>query len=578
MRIGVDAGSRNIHYCVSSDSGTFVEAGIEKNTGEPIEKLMNILERFPGKHHLSMTGVEAGKACEIIGIKPVIHAVAVPRGFELLYPDARTVFDIGGESSYFYSFEINDNRIILNDFSSNSICGAGGGALIEKMARRLEYSSLEDFVNGAMSSEICAKIAGRCGVFAESDVVHHSNKGIPVNSIAAGLCQMLARNFVNNVLRGKDVSSPVYMIGGVSKNKAVVRFLEELIEKEIIVPRENEYLKAYGTSMNSLKPMDIEEVIMKLKDYKPKLHFSYGRALSLQKSIPGKNNIIILDTTEGEEVELSLNEDYKFNENTSYFLGLDVGSVSTKAAILDLAGNFAFGIYRRTKGKPIDAIIDLMRRIEEYKPELIIKGAGVTGSGRDVAGKIIGADVVKNEITAQAQGARFFYPRVDTVFEIGGQDSKYIQMDQGRVVSNVMNKACAASTGSFLEEQARVLGIKIKEQFANLALRSKNPCILAEKCAILMTTSLTHYNSSSVEDRCAGLAYAVVDNYLHRVVEKNPIGDYIVFQGAVAFNDSIVAALETRTCKRINVPKYPHLTGAIGIAIITRDKYERGEI
>jgi predicted CoA-substrate-specific enzyme activase len=191
-----------------------------------------------------------------------------------------------------------------------------------------------------------------------------------------------------------------------------------------------------------------------------------------------------------------------------------------------------------------------------------------------VAGEIIGADIVRNEITAQARGARFFVPGVQSVFEIGGQDSKYICLKEGMVVDNEMNKACAASTGSFLEEQARILGIKIEEQFADAALGSRTPCSLSEKCAILMASSLAHYHASPVGDKCAGLARSVCYNYLNRVVGNRKLGGPIVFQGAVAFNRAIVAGFETILDQPIYVPPYPHLTGAIGIANIARDDYQ----
>jgi len=579
MEIGVDAGVGNIKV-VFVENNEIIDFRTKKTEGRPIEKISKLLGDIKGNHKLSITGSEGKAISETFDLQYINHALSVLEGFQQLYPEARTVFDIGRESSCYYLFQHTSRGLVLADFSTNSICGAGGGSLIEKMAARLQFKSLEEFVEKASGSESAARIAGRCGVFAETDVVHHYQKGIPFESIASGLCFMLARNFRINVLQNKKIISPVYMIGNVSKNKSVVKFLEQLINERITIPNNQEVIKAYGAARYSknLQEISLQEALEKIYEQKKFIRVQV-KPLKLENSLIESKDYEILEQNGEEKVILS-SDSYQFPKSLECFIGLDVGSVSTKAAILDRNGEFVFGIYRRTSGKPIDAVIDVIRRTGNYlneKTEAVILGAGVTGSGRDVAGKIIGADIIRNEITAQARGASFFVPDVDTVFEIGGQDSKYIYMENGMVIDNEMNKACAASTGSFLEEQARILGISIEEQFAELALKSRNPCSLSEKCAILMASSLAHYQNSPLEDKCAGLAYSVCHNYLNRVIGKKPIGKNIVFQGAVAFNKAIVGAFETLLGKRIHVPIYPHLTGAVGIASITKEKYQNQE-
>lgn len=574
MEIGIDAGVGNIKL-VFIENNKVKEFRTERTEGSPIEKISSLLRDVRNKHSLGITGAE-GKVVSNLpnSVNYVNHAVAVLTGFQKFYPDARTVFDIGRENSSYYHFADN-HGLVLEDFATNSVCGAGGGALIEKMTTRLQFSSLDEFVEQAFSAESVAKIAGRCGVFAESDVVHHYQKGTPTESIVAGLCQMLARNFWMNVIQNRSLIEPIYMIGGVSKNKAVVSFLEQLINKKIIIPDNQHLIKAFGAAKFGLE-VDIQEFLTRLNMTNIAGTIVVTCPLRLEKSKIDSRPYEILRETGEDKVILSLNN-YEFPSEMKCFLGLDVGSVSTKSAVLDENGRFVFGIYRRTSGKPIDAVRDVIIETGQYlekRTRAEILGAGVTGSGRDLAGKFGGADVVANEITAQARGAAFFVPDVDTIFEIGGQDSKYIHMEKGEVTDNMMNKACAASTGSFLEEQARILGINIEEQFAELALKSQSPCGLSEKCAILMASSLAHYRDSPIEDKCAGLAKSVCENYLNRVVGRNRIGDNIVFQGAVAFNNSIVAAFETLLNKKIYVPEFPHLTGAIGIADIVRETYQ----
>ena len=201
-----------------------------------------------------------------------------------------------------------------------------------------------------------------------------------------------------------------------------------------------------------------------------------------------------------------------------------------------------------------------------------IRGAGTTGSGRYLTGDMIGADVVRNEITAQAAAAAAIDPSVDTIFEIGGQDSKYISLRDRAVVDFEMNKACAAGTGSFLEEQAERLGIRIKREFEDRALRAAAPCRFGERCTVFIESDLVHSmnTGSGVEDLTAGLAYSIAYNYLNKVVAGKRVGDRIFFQGGVAANKAVVSAFEIITGKPITVPPHHEVTGAIGAALLAK--------
>jgi predicted CoA-substrate-specific enzyme activase len=185
-----------------------------------------------------------------------------------------------------------------------------------------------------------------------------------------------------------------------------------------------------------------------------------------------------------------------------------------------------------------------------------IMGAATTGSGRYLTGDFIGADVVRNEITAQATAAAAIDPTVDTIFEIGGQDSKFISLKNGAIVDFMMNKVCAAGTGSYLEEQAEKLGISIKEEFGRLALEAKNPVRMGERCTVFMESDIVHHQQRGAlrEDLVAGLSYSIVYNYLNKVAEDRPIGNNIFYQGATAANRGIVAAFSQVWGKRSRCP------------------------
>jgi predicted CoA-substrate-specific enzyme activase len=239
------------------------------------------------------------------------------------------------------------------------------------------------------------------------------------------------------------------------------------------------------------------------------------------------------------------------------FLGVDIGSISTNLVLIDRDARVVARRYIMTGGNPLEAVKRGMLEIQhEIGDKVAVKGVATTGSARYLVGDFMGADVVKNEITAHARGALHIRPDVDTIFEIGGQDSKYISLKDGAVVDFTMNKVCAAGTGSFLEEQAEKLGINIREEFSKLALSSMAPAALGERCTVFMESSLNKQQQQGVTkpDLLAGLSYSIVKNYLSTVVEDRVVGNVILFQGGTAYNRAVKAAFEKETGKKIIVP------------------------
>jgi predicted CoA-substrate-specific enzyme activase len=253
------------------------------------------------------------------------------------------------------------------------------------------------------------------------------------------------------------------------------------------------------------------------------------------------------------------------------YLGLDVGSVSTNLVLLTPDSQVIEGIYLPTRGRPVEALHQGLSQIrDEFGDRLRILGVGATGSGRHLAAKAVGADVTHNEITAQMVSSLLFFPEVDTIFEIGGQDSKYIAVRNCRLADFEMNKICAGGTGSFLEEQAERLGIQIIDEFSDLALRSTSPCDLGARCTVFMDTELIRAQERGVPlpDLCAGLAYSVARNYLEKVVAGRHVGDVILFQGGTASNQAVVAAFRQLLGRPVQVHPYNRVSGAIGAALL----------
>jgi predicted CoA-substrate-specific enzyme activase len=256
------------------------------------------------------------------------------------------------------------------------------------------------------------------------------------------------------------------------------------------------------------------------------------------------------------------------------FLGVDVGSVSTNLVVLDSTGEKVLdGIYLSTRGRPVEVLAEGLAELRaRFGRRLRLLGLGSTGSGRHLAAGLLGADVVQNEISCQLASALHHHPGTDTVIEIGGQDSKFIRAQEGRLVDFTMNKICAAGTGSFLEEEAQRLGVSIVDEFARLALSAERPPNLGCRCTVFVDTEVVNAlaREEQIPDLCAGLAYAIARNYLERVVEGRPVGRHVVMQGGVASNRAVVAAFAQLLGQPVHVHPHGRISGAIGAALAAR--------
>lgn len=260
------------------------------------------------------------------------------------------------------------------------------------------------------------------------------------------------------------------------------------------------------------------------------------------------------------------------------YLGIDVGSISTNLAVVDGQGELLCKKYIRTRGRPVEmmqkGLVDLA---DELDPTVRIRGVGATGSGRQLAGILAGADVVKNEITAHAVAALHVAPDTRTVIEIGGQDSKCIFFRDGMVIDFAMNTVCAAGTGSFLDQQAHRLGIPVN-RFGQYALKARRPVKVAGRCTVFAESDMIHKQQMGhrVEDIIAGLCEALVRNYLNNLVKSHELYEPILFQGGVAANEGMRAAFEKLLGKSLIIPPHYEVMGAVGAALLAREEADSG--
>jgi predicted CoA-substrate-specific enzyme activase len=565
-RIGIDMGSVSVNLVVMDETGSIVREVYVRHMGRPFEVGKEAIEeamKLYSVESITATGTAAQAFAPLVGASFVNEIVALTQGFSYLYPHVGSVIDIGGADSKLIIFEkgVRKNRLKVRDFSMNTLCAAGTGSFLDQQASRLRFT-IEEFSEVALKSDNPPRIAGRCTVFAKSDMIHLQQIATPDYEIVAGLCYALARNFKSNIAKGKEIRNPVAFVGGVAQNAGMRKAIQDVFN----LTNGNFIIPDHFTSMGAIG------AVCTVKDDP-----------SLKREITGFKELNrYLERTRVEETheplrvsDKNLRVSYTMREidsKTKAYLGVDVGSISTNLVVIDEERNVLAKRYLMTEGRPLEAVKRGLREIAEEVGELVeIMGAGATGSGRYLTADFIGADIVRNEITAQAEAAISIDPNVDTIFEIGGQDSKYISIDRGVIVDFEMNKACAAGTGSFLEEQAEKLGISIKGEFGDLALASNQPIKMGERCTVFIESDIIHHQQKGAKtgDLVSGLSYSIVTNYLNKVVGDRRIGNRIFFQGGTAFNKGVVAAFEGVLAGRpIIVPPHHDVTGAIGAAIL----------
>ena len=588
--------------------------------GSPIQSTFDLLKELydflpeEDVEGIRVTGSGSQLIAKVLGIYFENEFRAIAKGMRMFYPEVRTVFEMGGEASKYLRLDLNvtGKHLGILDYQTSGECAAGTGSFIDQQATRLLYS-IEQVGPAACAASCAARIAGRCSVFAKTDMIHAQQKGYTTDQILRGLCDAVARNFKSSLVKGRAVVPPVAFIGGVAMNEGVRNALREafkLKEADLVIPEHYAWLGAIGSAM--LESEEFRKRSFK-RIHQLRQHEAARKNFSCTDPLSMKNVLLLRNRSEqqvsgaryqvsGAEIPAAIGGEphasgpeppvpstqplpadtrhLSPDSPVEAYLGIDIGSVSTNLVVIDADGNLLKEIYLRTQGRPIEVVDRGLKEIEaELAESLDIRGVGTTGSGRELIGELVGADTVNDEITAHKTGSMHVCQQmgmdpVDTIFEIGGQDSKFIRIDKGVVVDFTMNEACAAGTGSFLEEQAEKLGISIKEEFARMALASTNPARLGERCTVFMERDVTGlmHKGAEVGDLAAGLAYSVALNYLNRVVRGRKIGKVIFFQGGTAYNDAVAAAFSEILGKQIIVPPHNGVIGAIGMALIARDR------
>ncbi|MDI6721982.1 MAG: acyl-CoA dehydratase activase [Candidatus Aenigmarchaeota archaeon] len=525
----------------------------------------DILKTFNAGPSDLFTGVNPG---QYDSLHPYFALFHYAKGFE----DIRHIVYVGASS--FSIIHLNEKGDYLGH-ASNTTCASGTGAFLDLQAKRLGYSK-DELGLMALKANIKPAISTRCSVFAKTDLIHLQQEGFTKEEIAAGLCYSLAQSIINTLFKWSSLSGRILLSGGVFQNPAVLSAFKEKFGEKNLVCENPQFALAAGliaiakTGLGKMPlnrshsfPLDQERNSFKAEPLKPKSE-NYPDFDRLPRFIDRCENEIILyaSISQGKIIPV--------------YMGVDIGSTSTKLCLIDDGSKPILSIYRKTSSDPINAVkllFGALREIEhENKAEFLFRGVATTGSGRKMIKAVIKADGEVNEITAHANAAFFIDPLVDTIIEIGGQDSKFTRLKNGLVSHVTMNYICAAGTGSFIEEQAEKLGIPI-EEFSRIA-EDQIPPLTSDRCTVFMEKDIEILISQGMprEEIAAGVMAAVRDNYLNKVVGNVPLGEHLYFQGATARNKALVAAFEQRMDKAITVSQFCHITGALGAALYIKEK------
>jgi len=562
--LGVDIGSVNTKLALINEDGSPVKLDNERIVSGPRPAVNSLIARLGEQFDLAqivgsgVTGSGRSIVPKELNWAEYSSSLSIVSGMVHHHPDAKTIIQIGGQSSLV--IELEDGLKKPWKVASNSLCAAGTGRFLEQQAYRLGIT-MEDFANLALRcKDTPPRIAARCSVFAKTDLIHLQQKGVSIEAMLYALCESVAR--MVTALKKGTFTEPVYLVGGVAANTAIVKALGDVISDrngypvKVTVPKDHLYIEALGAALLSGEKTS-RVVVLPDADGDKQQYFEMPR---LETSFSQDGNHLP-----------------KIEKECMGYLGVDIGSTSTKAVIVDETGKSVIAKnYLMTAGRPIDAIKEVFRNmLQDGCGRVKIAGVGITGSGRYMIGSLLGADLVKNEITAQTRAALELDPEAD-IIEIGGQDSKLVIKRNGVVIDYQMNKACAAGTGSFIDELAEMLGVSVTDgEFARLAFAAPHTIDLGTKCAAFMGQAVASAQQEGVplEVITASLANSVAKNYLSKVVANRHLGDKVILTGAVFYNQAVVSAFhQLLEGKTLIVPEHKEISGAIGAALLAKEQ------
>ena len=563
VQMQLDPDTRDSENSQQAHTPILIDHALYPHEGDPKQTLIKAFEQLD-LNSFDRIAATGRKFRKFVNLTAISEPEAVEYAYQFIKPSdvsCPAVISAGGETFMVYALDRSGR--ISNVITGNK-CASGTGEFFLQQLRRMNVSLDEAAQWAAVESP--HHVSGRCSVFCKSDCTHATNKGIPKSQVSAGLCKMMANKILE--LLKKVERRNLMVTGGTARNRMMIDYLKQEIPG-LIVPEQAPYFEAMGAALWALEN--------ETAPY-PGLTGLFHSEVASFDTLPPLNNY-------ASQVEFKTIEKGEISPGDICILGLDVGSTTTKAVLLRKSDDAILAsVYLRTNGDPVGASRSCYRSIlkqirQQIDPaELLIVGLGVCGSGRQIAGLHALTDGVINEIIAHATAAVYFDPKVDTIFEIGGQDAKYTYITNAVPSDYAMNEACSAGTGSFLEESAyETLGIEM-EDIAGVAMTGERPPNFNDQCAAFIASDIKNAIHEGVrhEDIVAGLVYSICMNYTNRVKGNRPVGEKVYMQGGVCYNQAVPLAMASLVGKPIVVPPEPGLMGAFGVGLEVKNRIDTG--
>ncbi|UCH61147.1 MAG: 2-hydroxyglutaryl-CoA dehydratase, partial [Anaerolineales bacterium] len=582
-KMGIDIGSTTAKVVVLSNGQANHFSAYRRHKADTVGALLQILREALVETgnipvNLFVTGSAGMGICEKYDLPFIQEVVASAEVVKQVYPQVKTLIDIGGEDAKMIFF----NSGGVPDIRMNGSCAGGTGAFIDEMATLLNISVTEIDSLAEKHSTI-QPMASRCGVFAKTDVQNLLSRDVPHTDIAASILHAVVLQTLTTLARGYNPEPLILFSGGPLTFIPALRdaFLEVLGlgEEHILKVEHSELLTAIGAALaqgDGRHRYQLSELIVRLEN---EGSLSPDHNQRLQPLFDDEIQRTLWQTSRIQHtVEQIPIQDL---QNERCFLGVDSGSTTSKIVLVDERGRVAFKYYNNNRGNPIGAVQEGLRQLRDEmmtceQPPIIAKSM-VTGYGEDLIRCAFGFDSGMVETLAHFRAARAFDPQVSFILDIGGQDMKAIYVRDGFIENIEINEACSSGCGSFIESFSRSMGYQVQD-FAEVACESQAPCDLGSRCTVFMNSRVKQAlrEAATVGDISAGLAYSVIKNALHKVlkiVDPAVLGDHIVVQGGTFRNPAVHKAMEKLTGKAVTCPDLAELMGAYGAALTARDAY-----
>ena len=577
-RLGIDIGSTTVKIAILDDNNNILFSDYERHFANIQETLQSLLEKAVaqlGEFEIYpvITGSGGLTLAKHLEVPFTQEVVAVSTALQDYAPQCDVAIELGGEDAKIIYFT---NGI---DQRMNGICAGGTGSFIDQMASLLQTdaSGLNEYAKNYKS---IYPIAARCGVFAKSDIQPLINEGATKEDLSASIFQAVVNQTISGLACGKPIRGNVAFLGGplhfLSELKqAFIRTLS-LTPEQVIAPDHSHLFAAVGSAMNYDENVcvNVADIIKRLSG-KIKLEFEVERMEPLFA-----NQLAYDDFTKRHNAHHVKTADISTYEGNCY-LGIDAGSTTTKAALVDEDGNLLYSFYSSNNGSPLDTTIKAVKDIyTKLSPKAKIVQACSTGYGEALIKSALMLDEGEVETVSHFYAAAFFDPEVDCIIDIGGQDMKCIKIKNQTVDSVQLNEACSSGCGSFIETFAKSLNYSVQD-FAKAALFAAHPIDLGTRCTVFMNSGVkqAQKNGACIEDISAGLCKSVVKNALYKVIRaknKDDIGKHIVVQGGTFYNDAVLRSFERISGCHAVRPDIAGIMGAFGSALIARERYEDG--